>query len=162
MISVVVPTFNSARALSDTLTPLVTAAVDGLVREVIVADGGSTDGTLELADDAGARIVRTSPERRLADGCAKAKGEWLLILPAGRRLSEGWETAVAAHLSARPAKAAWFKGGGLLGALGGAGAALHGQGLLVPKDMLVAGGAFAAGPLRLGMAQLTRLGVKLS
>lgn len=161
MISVVVATLNDARALSDTLGPLVTAAVDGLVREVIVADGGSTDATLELADDAGARIVKTTPARRLADGCAKARSDWLLILPPGRRLSQGWETSVAAHLSARPAKAAWFKGGGLLGALGGAGAALHGQGLLVPKELLVAGGGFANGPLRLGMAQLTRLAAKL-
>ncbi|MDQ0465770.1 glycosyltransferase involved in cell wall biosynthesis [Caulobacter ginsengisoli] len=161
MISVVVTTFNDARALAATLTPLVTAAVDGLVREVVVADGGSTDATLELADDAGARIVRTTLARRVAEGCAATKGDWLLILPAGRRLSPGWEEAVAAHLSARPLKAGWFRGGGLLGMLGGEGAALHGLGLLVPRELLKAGGSFATGPLRLGSGQLTRLPVKL-
>ncbi len=162
MISVVVATLNNDRALAQTLAPLVSAAVDGLVREVVVSDAGSTDATLELADDAGALIVRAQPAQQLNAGCAAAKSDWLLILPVGRRLSEGWETAVAAHISKSPAKAAWFKGGGLLGALGGGGAALHGQGLLVPKNLLMAGGGFAAGPLRLSASQLTRLAVKLS
>jgi glycosyltransferase involved in cell wall biosynthesis len=161
MISVVVATLNDARALGATLAPLVTAAVDGLVLQVVVADGGSTDATLELADDAGAKVVRTTPARRLAEGCAAAKGDWLLILPAGKRLSEGWEEAVAAHLNARPAKAAWFSRGGLLGALGGAGAALHGLGLLVPRALLAAGGGFATGPLRIGAGQIVRLPIKL-
>ena len=55
MISVVIPTLNAAATLQRALSPLVPAAVDGLVREVVVADGGSTDETLELAEDAGAQ-----------------------------------------------------------------------------------------------------------
>ena len=53
MISVVIPALNAERTLPSTLTALVPAAVDGVVREVIVADGGSTDHTRQIADHAG-------------------------------------------------------------------------------------------------------------
>ncbi|MEZ5917510.1 MAG: glycosyltransferase [Parvularculaceae bacterium] len=49
-ISVVIPTLNAGRGLAEALAALVPAALDGLVREVIVADGGgSTDETLAIA-----------------------------------------------------------------------------------------------------------------
>ena len=72
MISVVIPTFNEAGHLSLTLAALVPAAVDGLVREVVISDGGSTDGTLEAADEAGAKIVTSAKGRgqQLAAACA--------------------------------------------------------------------------------------------
>ena len=55
MISVVIPTFNSAATLAEAMASLIPAAVDALVREVVVADGGSSDDTFAIADDAGAR-----------------------------------------------------------------------------------------------------------
>jgi cellulose synthase/poly-beta-1,6-N-acetylglucosamine synthase-like glycosyltransferase len=157
MISVVIPTRDDAAGLSDTLASLVTAAVDGLVREVIVADGGSGDATLEIADDAGARILRTTPERRLAEGCAVARSDWVLILPPGRRMSEGWEGALAAHISSGALKAGSFRGGGLLTGR----AALRGEGLLVTRRLLAVGGGFESGPLRLAPGQMTRLPIRL-
>lgn len=45
MISVVIPALNAERHLPAALTALVPAAVNGIVREVIVVDGGSTDHT---------------------------------------------------------------------------------------------------------------------
>src|SRR4051812_8684973 len=57
MISVVIPTLNSERALPRCFDSLIPAAVRGVVREVIIADGGSTDGTLGVADAAGAHVV---------------------------------------------------------------------------------------------------------
>lgn len=157
MISVVIATLNQDRELGHSLAPLVAAAVDGLVREVVVADGGSTDATLELADDAGARIVRTAPERRLAEGCAAARSDWLLVLPAGRRMSEGWQAALSGHLGLGPGRAGYFSGGGLLASR----AARRGGGLLLPRRLLAAGGGFAAGPLKLAGSDLTRLAVRL-
>jgi glycosyltransferase involved in cell wall biosynthesis len=100
MISVVILTLNDARALALTLTALVPAAVDGLVKEVILADAGSTDETLSIAEDAGARVVASSGsvEARLAQGCARARGEWLLLLQRPAPPPAGWEAAVEAHL----------------------------------------------------------------
>jgi len=69
MLSVVVPTFDSERALVPTLAMLVPAAMSGIVREVIIADGGSTDATLEVADVADARCSRLG-----AVGAAAARG----------------------------------------------------------------------------------------
>jgi glycosyltransferase involved in cell wall biosynthesis len=54
MISAVISTLNSARDLHGLLSALVPAAADGLVRQVLVVDGGSTDGTLDICEDAGA------------------------------------------------------------------------------------------------------------
>lgn len=142
MISVVIATQDNAAALSETLAGLVGAAVDGMVREVIVADGGSTDATLEIADDAGARILRTTPDRRLAEGCAVARSDWLLILPPGRRPAEGWEAVAAAHLAKRPARAACFRNG-----LFQVRKARQGEGLLAPKALLGVAPRLVRGPI---------------
>lgn len=111
MICVVIPTLNAERTLQQAMAPLVRAAVDGLVRQVVVADGGSNDDTLALAEDAGATIVATAPGRgeQLAAGCAAARGEWLLVLHADTVLAEGWERAVADHIARRPGKAGYFR-----------------------------------------------------
>ena len=49
MISVVVPTLNAESDLPRTLAALVPAAIEGIVREVIIVDGGSTDATARIA-----------------------------------------------------------------------------------------------------------------
>jgi glycosyltransferase involved in cell wall biosynthesis len=43
MISVIIPTLNAARHLPRTLAPLVDGVAHGLVKQVIIADGGSSD-----------------------------------------------------------------------------------------------------------------------
>jgi glycosyltransferase involved in cell wall biosynthesis len=93
MISVVIPTVNSERLLPRCFDSLITAAVRGVVREVIVSDAGSTDSTLEIADGAGAHIVHARKGRgqQLAQGAATAKGEWLLFLHPQTALEPGWE-----------------------------------------------------------------------
>ena len=63
MISVVIPTRNAEQTLAATLSALVPAVVDGVVREVVVADCGSSDATREIADAAGARLVE-APQGR--------------------------------------------------------------------------------------------------
>src|SRR5258708_23641825 len=81
MISVVIPTANCERLLPRCFDSLITAAVCGVVREVIVSDAGSTDGTLAIADGAGAHIVHAKKSRgaQLAAGAAIAKSDWLLF-----------------------------------------------------------------------------------
>lgn len=104
MISVVIPTLNDAQRLTATLAALAPAAIDGFVREVIVADGGSTDETLAVAEDAGADVVTTG----LADALAAARQPWVLLLAAGSRPQVGWEQAAHAHMRDYPDKAGWF------------------------------------------------------
>ena len=82
-ISIVIPTLNAGHSLPGTLQALMEGLHSGLIRELIVTDGGSEDPTLEMADEGGAMIV-TGPASRggqLQRGCAKASGDWLLILP---------------------------------------------------------------------------------
>lgn len=95
-LSVVIPTLNAAEALPRALPPLASMAAVGLVREVIFADGGSTDRTADIAEAAGARLVSAPRGRggQLAAGAAAGSGEWLLFLHADSALSDGWEDAV--------------------------------------------------------------------
>ncbi len=116
MISVVIPTLNAESGLVRCLTALVPAAVDGVVREVIIADGGSTDATAAIADDAGATFIQAERGRgqQLAAGARAAKSHWLLFLHADTVLQPGWEAEVlgltrAVDLGDRPDTAAVFR-----------------------------------------------------
>ena len=101
MISVIVPTLNSADCLPHCFDSLITATVRGLVREVIVADGGSSDETLAIADGTGAHIVKGGKTRssRLIAGAKIARSDWLLFLRPETALESGWEMEVESFLS---------------------------------------------------------------
>lgn len=94
------PTLNDEARLAAALAPLVPAAVDGLIKELILADGGSTDRTFDIADDAGARFLRLNdePQARIEEAVKGAKGEWLLLLDPCVRLEFGWEAAALKHM----------------------------------------------------------------
>ncbi len=93
MISIIIPTLNAERTLTATLAALIPAVVDGLIREVIIADGGSTDATVQIADDAGAKFITCECGRgqQLGKGAAFAKSSWLLFLHADTVLSASWQ-----------------------------------------------------------------------
>ena len=110
-ISIVIPTLNSASDLGPCLASLSDGVFEGLIAELIFADGGSTDEIVAVADAAGARIV-TAPKGRgsqLAAGCAAAKGDWVLVLHGDTILSPDWTEAVRNHLNEHPTQAGWFK-----------------------------------------------------
>ena len=102
MISVIIPTLNAEAGLGGTLTALVPAAVDGLVREVIVVDGGSGDRTAAIVDQAGAQLVSRSGGRgyQLEAGARRARFPWLLFLHADTVLESGWERDALAFMEA--------------------------------------------------------------
>lgn len=88
-ISVVIPTLNEERSLPGTLACLSTSTFT----EIIIVDGGSTDGTLSLAQEfcahtANARII-TAPRgraRQMNEGAKSSQGEILLFLHADTQL----------------------------------------------------------------------------
>lgn len=98
MLSVVIETWNDEEGLARTLASLVGAAVEGVVRDVTVCDGGSTDQTKRVAEHAGCHFI--------ADGVfpkviSVARGEWLLLLEPGGRPVEGWTESVLDHVASR-------------------------------------------------------------
>lgn len=100
MISVVIPTLNSERFLVPTLAPLVAGVAAGLVREVVIADGGSHDATEKIADEAGCEYLPGKADEgvRLAAGAASARGDWLLFLDPGAVLDESWPREAGAFM----------------------------------------------------------------
>lgn len=93
MISVILSTYNDADALVEALQSLVPAAVEGVIREVVVADGGSSDASAAIADAMGANVF--SHSGGLAEGlnaaAQAARGPWLFCMPANVRLGIGFQ-----------------------------------------------------------------------
>jgi glycosyltransferase involved in cell wall biosynthesis len=110
-VSVVIPTLNAAAALPETLGALGEGLSEGLIRELVISDGGSADGTRAIAEAAGARLVTGAAGRggQLARGAAAADGPWFLFLHADTRLAPGWAAAALAHVGAPEARAGYFR-----------------------------------------------------
>jgi glycosyltransferase involved in cell wall biosynthesis len=92
MLTVIIPTMNSERALVPTLAMLVPGAINATVRDVIIADGGSTDATAEVADLAGCALMASHAPlaARLRSAAAAARAPWLMFLRAGTVLEASW------------------------------------------------------------------------
>lgn len=106
-LSVIIPTLNAAGDL-----PAILGVLDP-TDEVIVVDGGSTDGGPALAQSLGARVLESPPGRgvQMANGAAAATADWLLFLHADTVPAAGWREAVDDHALAAggAGKAAFFR-----------------------------------------------------
>jgi rSAM/selenodomain-associated transferase 2 len=169
ILSVVVPTLNEGERLPRLLADL---AVLKVPREIIVADGGSTDGTPDLAARLGCRVLASASGRgiQLRPALAEAHGEWFLVLHADVRLSPG-ALAEAEAAMARPevqfavwslaidAPGAWLRlvefGAGLRWRLFGL--AYGDQGLLVRRVLYEAAGGYPATAIMEDVALIRRL-----
>jgi rSAM/selenodomain-associated transferase 2 len=175
MISVIVPTFNAASHLPATFLSIFDAAVDGLVSEVIVSDGGSTDATRDIAEDSGAMVITGDRGRglQLRAGAEAARKPWLLFLHADTALAEGWAQEARQFMRKRERAAAAFRfklaDNGLRPRMLEAfvmlrcnvfGLPYGDQGLLISRALYDAVGGFAALPLMEDVDFVRRLGRK--
>lgn len=103
MLTVVMECCNQEAELAQTLAGLVSAAVEGLVSDVVILDRGSTDGSARVADAAGCRFHEGGT---LHDALGTLRGEWLLLIEPGARLQQGWIEEVMEYmaLNREPAK----------------------------------------------------------
>ncbi len=98
MISIIIPTYNEAEGITRLIQHLRRQAISGIPYEVIVADGGSTDGTRELAQAAGATVLLCPVKGRGAQmnaGAEGASGEILYFLHADSYPPEGFTQDIA-------------------------------------------------------------------
>jgi hypothetical protein len=161
-LSIIIPTLNAGDGFALTLGALGPGLEAGLIREVVISDGGSQDATHAIADSAGA-VWLSGPAGRggqLARGAAQAGGQWLLFLHADTYLGEDWPHAVLAHMRNHPDKAGYFRlafrAEGILARLVAGWANLRSrrlnlpygdQGLLIHRDLYERIGGFADIPL---------------
>lgn len=109
-LSIIIPTLNAEAALPAAFLALMPALEAGVLREVVVSDGGSVDRSCEIAEAAGALVVSGVAGRggQMARGADAAHGGWLLFLHADSVLQAGWVEAVMAHI-ARDQRAGYFR-----------------------------------------------------
>jgi len=91
-ISIIIPTLNEADVIEEAITRLPQSEQV----EIVVVDGGSSDGTDKMARKLGARVLSTAPSKagQMNAGAAEARGEVLLFLHADTRLPEKFEEKV--------------------------------------------------------------------
>jgi hypothetical protein len=153
MLTVIIATKDSERALVPTLAALVSGATAGMISEVLIADGGSRDDTAAVAEVAGCNFFvlnATTTARRLNAAAGKARARWLLFLRPGTLLDAPWtgDARRFVELTTRPDSAAVFRRGapmqsGLRDALSLLATALGArprpeQGLLIAKEFYAA------------------------
>jgi glycosyltransferase involved in cell wall biosynthesis len=178
MISVIIATRDDETRLAMALSALVAAATEGLVREVIVVDRGSRDGTAIVADAAGCNLVSVPADvdgRR--DAAEQARADWLLFLPPAAMLEPGWQGAAEAFFDEAiesgdgRRRAACFRLGrmeqGARARLGELGAVFRSrllaapheeQGLLIPKALYRSLGGHRDMPALAGVDLTRRIG----
>lgn len=171
-VSVIVPTLDVADRLGPLFGALGEALGEGLIAEVILADGGSEDAIGGVAEATGARLI-TAPRGRgnqLAAGAGAARGTWLLFLHADSVPEPGWSAAILRHIADHPERAGWFRlrfrSTHPMARVTEAWANLRArlfalpygdQGLLVPRDLYDKAGGYPALPLMEDVALARRL-----
>lgn len=175
-LSVIIPTLNAASALGPTAESLLSGATEGLIRELVISDGGSSDDTARVARELGALWVTGEKGRggQIARGINTSSAPWLLILHADTCLSENWTEAARVHMNAYQSEAGYFRlrfrtkgaaarivetGANLRARL--VGLPYGDQGLLIARETLNAIGGYPELPLMEDVALAGALGGRL-
>lgn len=168
-LDVIIPVLNGGERLAETLAAL------PRVHQVIVVDGGSTDGSAALAAAHGARVLSSAPGRgqQLALGAEASTAPWRLFLHADTRLDDAAWAALAAYIVRPDAGAsaavfrlrlddpAWQARALELGVrlrVAVLSLPYGDQGLLIHRDLYGAVGGFAPLPLMEDVDLMRRLG----
>lgn len=95
-LAIVIPTLDEAERLPRLLSDL-----EALGADVVVVDGGSADGTPDIARRLGARVLTSPPgrARQLAMGAASTDADWLFFVHADSRLAPAAVDALKAFLA---------------------------------------------------------------
>jgi rSAM/selenodomain-associated transferase 2/rSAM/selenodomain-associated transferase 1 len=96
LLSIIIPTRDEASQIERTLSPLV--SLSGV--EILVADGGSCDATVDIARSLGVRVLKTRQGRgrQINAAAAQAQGDTLLFLHADTRLPPDFQGHVRSIL----------------------------------------------------------------
>src|SRR5690349_10779846 len=89
-VAVVIPTLNEEASLAAVLSSVRAQTNDSM--SIIVADGGSTDGTRRVAEKQGAQVIATSRRGRgcqIAEVLSQVREDIVLILHADMVLPDG-------------------------------------------------------------------------
>lgn len=113
VLSVIVPAYQAAGFLQDTLAALRASDPPGVAWELIVVDDGSIDQTAVVASRFAARVVRMAgppggPARARNAGAEHASGEWLLFVDADVRVRPGTLRAFWRSVESHPSVSAIF------------------------------------------------------
>ena len=121
-LSVLMPCLNEAETLEDCIHKAKTfLEKSGVVGEVLIADNGSTDGSIEIAKRCGARVEHVPVKgygAALIGGCKAAKGKYVImgdaddsydflnLMPFVEKLREGYELVMGNRFKGGIAKGA--------------------------------------------------------
>jgi len=99
-LSIVIPTLNSTKTIAPTLMSLSEGITTGLIKELIISDGNSTDAINEMCEEIGAILIKGKRGRgiQLHRGAMQAKGEWILFIHSDTMLPNGWTDAFLNHI----------------------------------------------------------------
>jgi len=98
MISVIIPPYNEEAHISATIKRLWQYDTSNLIKEIIVADGGSTDNTVAIAKSEGVKIIISPKKGRSAQmnyGVLHAEREILYFLHADTMPPKGFTEDIA-------------------------------------------------------------------
>lgn len=96
-LTVIIPTLNEAASVGETLD----GVISGQPAEIIVADGGSTDGTCDIARQRGARVLQVprGRARQMNAAAAVASSELLIFLHADTWPPKGYASVIRDQLN---------------------------------------------------------------
>lgn len=99
LISIIIVTYNAAGVLKPCLESIIAQSIKAI--EIIIADGGSNDGTIDLLKEYDSFITKwvSEPDKGIYDAMNKAvkmtSGKWLYFMGADDRLLPGFSEMAA-------------------------------------------------------------------